>query len=373
MQVIGDMEVGGVERLAGTLAVRLRADGFACSVCALGRDGRLGDELRCAGVPVYALGRRPGLDFRVVRRLSALLRRQRVDVLHTHHTGALVYGLPAALAAGIGAVVHTEHSHDVLDGNRRLRLIERLLTRFTSATTCVTEEVSQYLSTQVGIPTRRLTVLPNGVDTDAFAPGAPDPGLIADLGLEGGRVVGTVGRLDPLKDQATLLKAFAVVRSALPDAKLVIVGDGPLRSELEELAVQIGVQGAVRFVGTRGDVADILRAFDVFVLSSTHEGLPLALLEAMSTGLPVVATAVGGVPRVVEHTASGFLCPPGDVDALAGLVVQLLKDSRLRAAVGQNARARVEAGFSVHSMVEAYRGVYEAALRRRRAWAGITG
>lgn len=370
MQVIGDLEVGGVERLAAVLAVRLGADGFTCSVCALGRDGRLGDELRGAGVPIFTLGRRPGLDLRVMRRLAAILREQEVDILHTHHTGALVYGVPAALVAGVRAVVHTEHSHDALDNNPRLRAAERVLTKFTTATTCVTQEVKQYLSERVRIPPRRLIVLPNGVDTEVFAPGPADPTLIRELRLSRCKVVGTVGRLDALKDQATLIRAFALVRSSVPDARLIIVGDGPLRAELADLAEALGVRDAVRFTGTRCDVPALLRAFDVFALSSTHEGLPLALLEAMSTGVAAVATAVGGVPNVVEHGVSGFLCTPKDADALAGYVVRLLGDADLRRTIGQDARARVEAAFSVRRMIEEYRGVYEAVLARRRGWTG---
>ncbi|MGQ9697851.1 MAG: glycosyltransferase, partial [Armatimonadota bacterium] len=317
---------------------------------------------------VFSLGRRPGLDARVVWRLARLICRKKVSVLHTHHTGALVYGVPAALIAGLGTVVHTEHSHDVLDSNPRLRVAERLLTRFAWTTTCVTEEVQEYLSRRVGISPRRLVVLPNGVDTKLFVPGPADPALLEELCLVGHPVVGTVGRLDPLKDHESLLRAFAAVHSAVPKARLVIVGDGPLRDHLRNMAKELGVEDAVYFTGARSDVAALLRAFDVFVLSSTHEGLPLALLEAMSAGLPVVATAVGGVPRAVEHGVSGFVCPPGDAETLSSLILHLLEHRELRAVVGRNARVRVESHFSVERMVAGYKDIYEAARGGRQTW-----
>jgi len=355
MQVIGQMEVGGIEKLAATIAERCSRDRFCVSVCALGGDGPLRQELEKGGVASFCLGKRPGLDWRIVLRLSRLLRREKISVLHTHHVGALIYGVPAAVLSGVKGIIHTEHSHDALDDNPRLRVLLRLLARRASTVVCVADEVASYLEGVVGVPRGKLQVLRNGVDTELFRPG------LADEPLWSGPVVGTVGRLDPLKDHLTLLRAFRLLVERVPNIKLVIVGDGPLRGELEAASRGLGIGDKVAFLGRRSDIARLLRGMHVFVLSSVKEGLPLALLEAMASGIPVVATNVGGVPQVVQDGHTGILCPPGEPFELAQSINQLILDEELRRRVAANARSLVEHSYSLRAMLSGYESLYAAA------------
>lgn len=355
MQVIGQMDVGGIEKLAAAIAKQCRRDKFHVSVCALGGDGPLRVELEEEGVPSFCLGKRLGLDWRIVLRLSRLLRREKVSVLHTHHISTLIYGLPAAVLSGVKGVIHTEHSHDALDDSPRLRFLLRLLARRTEVVVCVADEVASYLTQNVGVPRRKILVLRNGVDTELFRPGLADEALLGEL------VIGTVGRLDPLKDHLTLLRAFRLLAEQVPNARLVIVGDGPLRRELEAASYSLGIGSKVAFLGRRSDIAGLLRGMHIFVLSSIKEGLPLALLEAMASGVPVVATNVGGIPQVVQDRRTGILCPPGDPARLAQSIHQLIRDDGLRQRLTDAARSLVETSYSLKSTVSGYESLYTAA------------
>jgi glycosyltransferase involved in cell wall biosynthesis len=213
-------------------------------------------------------------------------------------------------------------------------------------------------------PSRRLIVIENGVDTSSRAPVAD---ALASVRKPGHRVVVTVARLDPVKDLGTMIRALATLGDR--KVQLVLVGDGPTREELTALTRDLGLEERVTFLGFRRDVADILRAADVFALSSISEGMPLAALEAMAAGLPVVATAVGGTPEVVRDGVTGLLVPARDPNAFGAALARVLDDDALRASMGAASRARVEASFSLRVTTERYLDAYEA-LRRARlpAW-----
>lgn len=362
MHLIMDLDIGGSQRLAQTLVTACHHSQFRFSVCALGHDGPMRGQFAAAGVPCWSLNKHAGLDWMAVARLAHLIRRIRPHVLHTHHTGALIYGTAARMLAGTRGHIHTEHSHDILDASGRLRFLQRVLSAAPLTTVCVAEEVRQYLGLVAGIPWERMAVLQNGVDTDRFAPGGANPRLLRELGVEDdGPVVVTVGRLDPLKDQATLIKAFAMVRQRVPNAWLLLVGDGPLRRSLAELASDCGQSDRVVFAGVRTDVERILPLCSVFALSSTNEGLPLVALEAMASGLPLVATSVGGIPQLVEDGNTGLLCPAGDMAALADALVRALTDDGVGRALGANGRRLVETRHSLQAMVAAYEALYRNA------------
>ena len=253
-------------------------------------------------------------------------------------------------------LVHTEHSN-LFAHQARLITAERALARLTDAVVADSEKVRRGLIAQ-GLPAHRIRTIVNGIDTERLGRDGLSGRKRTELALYGTSIIGTVGRLVPVKDQATLLAAFAAVREAFPGVTLVLVGDGPERSALECQAHALGIRPHVRFLGERTDVAELVHLFDVFVLSSVSEGMPLTVLEAMAAGRPVVATNVGGLPEVVEHGATGLLVPAGDPRAMAEAIAKLLREPGVRARMGEAGRQRARSLFDVQHMVQAYETAY---------------
>ncbi|MCG5053234.1 MAG: GT4 family glycosyltransferase PelF [Myxococcales bacterium] len=360
LQVMNTLEIGGAEALVLNLARRIDTRRFALEIASLTTDGTLGPEFRALGLPTHVLDRRAGRDPLLPVRLAALVRRRRIDVIHSHNVGPWLYG---GLAAAVARrpLVHTEHSN-LFPHQKGLKLAERALSLpwLTHTVVADAERVKRKLVAQ-GIDSSRVRTIMNGIDTNAFTPGSDRRGPRERLGLEPqDLVVGTVGRLVPVKDQACLLEAFA--RTEVPHARLVLVGDGPLRRELEDKAQHLGIGARVVFAGGRRDVADLLPAFDVFVLSSKSEGLPLTVLEAMASGLPVVATDVGALAEAVIPGRTGRLVPPENPAALAEALTALLKDREMREGMAAAGLARARAHFDLGFMTREYQSLYEAAV-----------
>jgi len=273
----------------------------------------------------------------------------------------------AARLAGVPKVVHGEHGRDISDPegrNRRRNRFRRLMAPWVNRFTTVSDDLRRWLVTDVGIAPAKVVRIHNGVDTERFSPG--DRGEIrANLGVRSDQiVVGTVGRLNPVKDQVSLIDAFARLEAA--EAVLIIAGDGPCRDVLHNRAAALRLGDRVRFLGERHDVPDVLRALDVFVLPSIAEGISNTILEAMATGLPVIATRVGGNPELVVDGETGRLVPRGDPGALAAALGSYFQDSVRRIEDGSRARARAVTAFSLDAMRAGYADVY-ADLGGRRS------
>jgi sugar transferase (PEP-CTERM/EpsH1 system associated) len=304
------------------------------------------------GTPVLELRKPPGHSARFVRRVAAALRELRPSVVHTRNWGGMD-GIVAARLAGIRAVAHGEHGWGVDDprGTSRKRiLVRRFLQRWVREYTCVSEDIRRWLEAVVRVR-RPVARIYNGVDTVAFRPRGEAREGGGGLGIpEDAFVVGSVGRLDPIKNFPAFVEA---ARRLGARARFVLVGDGPERARLESLA-----GGAVKFLGEREDVPDLFRAFDLFVLPSLNEGVSNTILEAMASGLPVVATRVGGNVELVEEGRTGTLVPPGDAGALEAAVRRYLDDPALARAQGAAGRARVLERFGIDAMVRGYEAVY---------------
>ncbi len=353
-QVVLSLAHGGSESLARDIAVTLDPARFRASVCALDESGPLQADLDAAGIPVHVTGRRPGFDWRLIARLHRLFRRHSVDVVQTHHLAPLIYAAAAARLAG-ARLVHVEHERFTFAepiASRRLRRLAHLCHRLV----VVGSDIRDYFVERIGIPAGKVTVIENGVDMGRFS-ASPLRSREA-LGLPGeGRLIGHVARLDPAKDQSTLLMAFQALAATHPDVRLVIVGDGPQRRPLEELARTLGIEKGVTFLGARSDVADLLPHFEVFALSSVNEGLPVALLEAMAAARPVVATAVGEIPALLGDGA-GLAVPLKQPAALAEALGRQLGMPEQAAAMGAAARRRIEERFDLRATVRRYEAVY---------------
>ncbi|WP_437983329.1 glycosyltransferase family 4 protein [Sorangium sp. So ce117] len=368
--VVLSLNVGGLERVVLRLLDRMTRDRFAPVVCALQEPGALAEELARLGVPLVVLSRKPGLDPGLPLRLSAWLRREGISLVHTHNPGPHLYG---ALAAGLlraaafpggggPRVIHTKHGRNYPKQKRKV-LVNRLAAALTDRVVAVSDD-SRAVALEVEHvdPAKVVTIL-NGVDTDVFRPG--DAGAArARLGVPAtGYHVGCVARLSPEKDHATLLDAFARLRATRPDAHLTLIGDGPRRPALEAQAERLGLGGAVTFTGTRGDVAELLPAFDVFALASLTEGISLTLIEAAAAGLPIVATRVGGNPEIVVDGETGLLVPAAAPETLAG-ALEAAAEREDRAEMGLRGRARVMERFGIDRMARAYEDLYDEVLGR---------
>lgn len=355
LQIIYCFGIGGSESVARDIALNM-TDGCTHGVAALEHDGPLRQVLEAGQVATFLIDKKPTERFSPMLRLWKAMRQFKPDVVHTHHLYELFYAWPGALLSG-ARIVHTEHENFSLMSSEACFLL-RQLSRFCSAVTGVNEETSVFLRDQVGIPTRKVHTVVNGIDLSRYQ----QAGLIReDLGLSmDDLVAGIVARLHPIKDHVMLLYAFRLVADQEPRAKLLIVGDGAERYNLEQLADQLGLGGHVRFLGARSDVPDILQCLDVFVLSSKEEGLPLCILEAMAAGLPVVATNVGGIPSVVRSDDNGVVVSPEDSRAMANALLSLFSDKEKRVHLGMNGRRLVEQHYDLKHSIAAYASLYTA-------------
>jgi glycosyltransferase involved in cell wall biosynthesis len=359
LHVLNTLQTGGAEYLVLNLARALDRRRFPMLVCSLQGDGEIGTEMRALGVPTFVLERRVGLDPWLVPRLLRIIRRERVRIVHTHNVAPWLYAGIAARLAG-AAVCHTEHS-SLFPEQRALKQAERLLGWFTKAVICDGEDVRRQLVEDQGLSPGNVVTVYNGVDTRQYGQPVDRAAGRRTLGLDReAAVVGTVARLEPVKDQATLLQAFARVAGALPHARLMVVGDGSLRPALEDQARQLAVADRVLFLGRRADVVDLLPLMDLFVLSSVSEGLPLTILEAMAAGLPCVATAVGAVPEAILEGLTGRLVPPGDPTRLAAAISELLADPALCRRMGSEGQERARELFDLQEMTRRYEDLYAA-------------
>jgi glycosyltransferase involved in cell wall biosynthesis len=366
-QVLHSLHVGGAEVLAARLARRLGNRYRFLFVC-LDELGELGEELRAGGFPVHVLGRRPGLDWRLALRLAGLLRRERVGAIHAHQYTPFFYAAAARQLGRPVPVLFTEHGRHFPDFPRPKRMLaNRLLLGRRDRVVGVGRAVCDALVRNEGIPAERVGLVYNGIDLGRFAHG---PSLRAavrrELGLGAADLVLLqVARLDCLKDHATAVRALGRVALRRPDARLVLVGEGPEGPKVRGLVGWAGLTDHVRFLGLRHDVPRLLAAADLFLLTSISEGIPLTLIEAMAAGLPVVATRVGGVGEVVEDGKTGLLAPAGDDAGLARHLLRLAGMPGEAREMGRLGRARAEAFFSEGVMHDRYGELYRDMLRGR--------
>jgi glycosyltransferase involved in cell wall biosynthesis len=371
--VVLSLDFGGLERVVLSLAGAGRGLGQDVSVLCLERPGSLAPEVEAMGTPLACVWKQPGLRWDTTDRVREVLRKFRPDVLHTHQMTALLYAGRAARRERI-PVVHTEHNNVASSRSRgwarrlRTELLWRYAGRYANRFCGVAREVIAAAGAYGTIRRRKLVHLPNGIDTAAFAAAAADrPAVRAALGIApDAPLIGTVGRLAEVKQQGVLIRAFAQILPAFPTARLVLVGDGPLWTELKGLAASLGLGRAVLFPGYRPNPERFLAAMDVFVLPSRAEAMPLVVPEAWAAGRPVIATRVGGIPELIEDGKTGLLVEPGDVGGLAARLRQLLADPPRAQELGRAGRDLARARYDVNSMVGAYDRTYRELLTPKK-------
>lgn len=365
LQLIPTLDRSGAEKQMALLAAGLPRDRFRSEVAALTRLGPLEADLREAGVPVTLIGKRGKADPFALGRLTRFLRDGRFDVVQTWIFAANTYGRVAAHRAGVPVVVTAEMAVDLWKGRSQLA-IDRFLARWTDRVVGNSDAVVDFYR-RAGIPEGKLCRIYSGIQPDE--PPAIDRAAVrAELGLPPDAPLALfAGRLYPQKGVDDLLFALDLLQHVRPNLRTLIVGDGPLRARLEETArlFQLHQDRRVQFLGHREDVPRLLAASDLLVLPSKYEGLPNVVLEAMTQGKPVVATAAPGTTEVVRDEVTGLLVPVGDRTALARALRRVVDDPVLAGRLGQAGRDHVAAHLQLSTMIDSFAALYESLSRSR--------
>lgn len=379
--VLLNLGCGGMENGLVALANGLRREGrFRHSVVCLGEAGVFRTRL-AEDVPLYALETGAGGQFRRHRRLWSALRALRPDIVHTRNLPTIDL-FPTIRAAGVRRMVHSEHGVDLIEADGspwRYRLVRRLGSRVIPAYVALSTGLRDWMAGENGISAEKIAVIVNGVDTGRFRPPTPAerqaaraawPGVVgAAAGAGNVQVIGSLGRLEAIKDHATLARAYVEMVRRRPELRattvLVIGGEGRCRETVQAILDAAGLADRFALPGYVADPARFYHGLDLFVLPSLSEGTSNTILEAMASGLPVVATEVGEARRLVAEGETGRIVPPGDPAALAEALLAGLDDPAGLAAAGVAARQRVQARFSLDRMLDAYAAVYTAAAAGR--------
>jgi len=367
VHVIHHLVMGGMENGLVNLINRMPVGAYRHAIACVEDYSEFRARLTRSDVDVIALHRSQIGQWGLRRRLFQLFRALRPAIVHSRNQSGLDALLPARLA-GVRHCIHGEHGWDVdnVDGsNRRQALLRRLHSPLVDRYVAVSRDLERFLVQRVGVDPRRITQIYNGVDLQRFQPG--DSGarraLPPEIWTAGQIWIGTVGRIQPIKDQATLLRAVAVALAARPELRrllrVAVIGNGPLLEELRALAGTLGIAALVWFAGSREDVAALLPALDVFVLSSLNEGISNTILEAMACGVAIAATAVGGNIELVQDGVTGRFFTPRDSQELAQILLGYAMDEALRRRHGRAARERAVTRFDLQSMVSAYGAIYD--------------
>jgi glycosyltransferase involved in cell wall biosynthesis len=354
LHTIESASLGGAERLALGIALGMEGRGYQ-PVFAVPGEGWLAKTLKRREIEFFPLPARESLDLGFLRWLIKLLRREKIDLVHAHMMAMNLYGSLAARRAHIPCVATLHGRLYDLEKPRR-RMVYKFVSRQASCLVTVAEELKQALVGEVGIDPRKIMTVPNGVDIP------PLHSLAGPLDVNTGAIVVTVGSLKEVKGQRYLIQAFAGVHKEFPRARLLIVGDGPCRQQLEELCFSLGLEGVVSLLGTRDDVSEIIAGANVFVFPSLSEGQSLSLMEAMGAGLPVIATSVGGNVEIVRPGETGLLVPPRSPGQLAAAINTLLHNPKTAYRMGQAGRKRAELEFSREAMLNRYQELYNNLL-----------
>jgi glycosyltransferase involved in cell wall biosynthesis len=357
------LDVGGLERVVLALVREGRRRGQRVSVVCVEKPGALADEARAAGAEVVSLDKPPGRRAEYVGKAAGLLDRLKPGVIHTHQIGAAWYLGPGAAARKV-PVLHTEHGNQFARaggwGQRlKSRLFYRRTAKWIGRFCCVSAEIAAAVARWGTVPRRLVEVVPNGIDT-RVAGGLPSPAEAkSSIGLPTGAVViGTIGRLNEVKRQDRLLRAAAELRARFPALRLLIVGDGPERAALERLSNDLGLAAVTTYAGFQPRPELCLRAMDVFALTSRSEGFPVSILEAWAVGVPVVSTAVGGIPDLVTDGETGVLVLQEDAAGLVAALARPLADREFHAKLVRAAAETVRRKYSLTSVAAEYERMY---------------
>jgi sugar transferase (PEP-CTERM/EpsH1 system associated) len=368
LHVIDSLDVGGMERIVIDVANGLDPARFEQTVCCLSRRGEAAGFLH-EGVRCLDLGKGAKADHLMPLKIAQVIRREKPDIVHSQSWSGVDTAIARLMTPGV-KLIHSEHGRHVPYIHAepwKRRIARRCLYHLANSVFAISGEVREFYCRETGFPVERMLVIPNGIDVRRIDEASTN-GVREEFGFtEGDFVIGTVARLDATKDPLTLVRAFAKLHQTQPDStlKLLIVGDGSERMRLESFVAEQGLNRAIVFTGLRHDVPHLLRAMNVFALSSLSEGLPLTVLEAMAARLPVVATNVGALPDLVEEDSTGFLTAPQDAEAMANRLARVSQNPEMASSFGAKARQKVEREFSLDQMLRRYADLYLSVFSKK--------
>ncbi len=372
--VIYKLGVGGLENGLINLINLMPAEKYRHIIICLKGSTQFRQRLQRDDVQIIDLQKKEGQDWASFFSFYKILKQHKVDIVHTRNLAAIEYQIPAFVAR-VKCRVHSEHGWDTFDpegNNKRYQLLRRLISPLIQVFIPLSLHLQSYLIEKVGVSEKKIDRICNGVDIKKFYPVAiKKPVSNCPLKVDEHSVcIGTVGRMHGVKDQITLVKAFIALVTVHPElmgvVKLLLIGDGPLRQDAIELLEINRLTEYAWLPGERDDIAEIMRLMDIFVLPSQAEGISNTILEAMSTGLPVIATAVGGNTELVKAGETGLLVPPLNPAAMASALFLLVTDKQKRQQMGEQSYQRVLDNFSIQAMVNRYIDVYDSFRLNRK-------
>lgn len=354
LHIVLGLHVGGLEKFVLDLIDSYSQDMSPVVVCLESR-GELGGLY--SGHKIIELSKEPGISYKIVKQLVQLIRQHEIDIIHTHNPSPHFYGALSGFFTG-RPVIHTKHGRNYPTEKKKV-LLNKISSGLTEKVVAVSSDAADVCINIERIPPSKVAVILNGINTEIFTP----PAISRSCSHAAVRI-GIVARLAPEKDHQTLLQAVKLLSASDARFHVDIIGDGPLRKDLEAVVSNLGISAFVTFLGMKHDVHKLLRDLDIFVLSSTTEGISLTLLEAMSTELPVIATDVGGNSEVVDDGVTGFIVPPKAPEAMAEKLLLLMRNGQLRQRMGEAGRKRVLEHFSIMETTKKYEDLYRSVLQR---------
>lgn len=310
-------------------------------------------------INVHFLKRKQGIDYLYPFKLARLLRKEQIQILHLHNSTAFFYGVMAGKLAGVPVIIYTEHARDIFP-NLKVRIADKLFSFFTNRIIVVADYLKRDLINNEKFDENKISVIYNGIDVLECNVKSDQTKIRGGLNLDRDvPVIGIVARLDPIKNHKCLIKAMKEVADKLPETVLLIIGDGPISSELKSLVNDLKLAKNVQFLGMRSDIPELMSIINVFVLCSKSEGLSVTILEAMAAGKPIVATRVGGTPELIEHGIHGLLVEPDNQEALSDALIELLTDTSKAIKMGEAAKKKSLENFTLDIMLRKYEKIYE--------------
>lgn len=366
VHLIYRLDFGGLETLLAECINRMPAEKYRHAIVCLTDYSDFSKKITKPNVEIFALHKAPGLGLATHFSIWRLFRRLKPTILHTYNISALEYAGVATLA-GVPVRIHAEHGRDASDpdgSNWKYNLLRRILRPFVDKFIPVSGDLQRWFSETIGVPDEKNLLINNGVDTSQFtlASNTQNSGVKRHFPADC-FVIGTVGRIQDVKSHTGLIDAFIHLRETLLEHKehlrLCIIGDGPLLASLKTKVQDAGIADLVWLPGARDDIADLMQTFSVFAMTSIAEGTPVVVLEAMASGLPVIATKVGGMPEVVIDNITGKLVPVSDPQAFAAAISEYVLAPELLVQHGAAGRQRIESTYSIEAMIDAYTGLYD--------------
>lgn len=360
LQITHDLAIGGLQQVVLTLCRTIDRERFHVTVLCLRALGPLAEEIEKLGIKVILLPQKRGTDYFSFLKVAKILREEKIQVVHTHNTQPLIDGtIGAILSGGKQRIIHTDHAREFPD-KKRYMFAEWCMSHFVYKMVGVSEQTTENLRKYEKIPRKKLTTIANGIDGSRFDLKIDRQEKRKELGITAfGPVIGVISRLEKVKGITYLLQAMPEIIKTFPELTLLIVGDGAEMTNLQLEVKQLGVGTHVIFIGERYDIPEIYQILDIYLLPSLSEGLPMGLLEAMASGCPVIASRVGGIPKVAGDNETAVLVEPQDADMLANKIVSLLGDNKEQQRLIQAGREVFGNQFSAELMSSRYLELYK--------------